>query len=81
VGRRWAVDETYIKVAGVWQYVYRAIDDRGHVIAVFVSETRDADAAAAFFCRAPESTGMTPQTVPTDKAAAASQHWRPSCLV
>lgn len=70
VGRRWAVDETYVKVAGVWQDVYRALDERGQVIDVFVSETRDADAAATFFCRALESTGVTPHRVTTDKAAA-----------
>ena len=70
VGQRWAVDETYVKVAGVWQYVYRAIDEHGQVIDVFVSETRDADAAATFFCRALESTGVTPRLVTTDKAAA-----------
>ncbi|GAA0713217.1 DDE-type integrase/transposase/recombinase [Dactylosporangium roseum] len=26
---RWYVDETYIKVNGVWRYVYRAIDQHG----------------------------------------------------
>ena len=26
VGSRWFVDETYVKVAGVWRYVYRAVD-------------------------------------------------------
>lgn len=26
VGDRWWVDETYVKVAGRWHYVYRAID-------------------------------------------------------
>jgi transposase, IS6 family len=26
VGDRWQVDETYLKVAGQWRYVYRAID-------------------------------------------------------
>jgi hypothetical protein len=25
-GDRWFVDETYVKVAGVWRYVYRAVD-------------------------------------------------------
>jgi transposase, IS6 family len=29
VGDRWQVDETYVKVAGRWRYVYRAIDQAG----------------------------------------------------
>jgi hypothetical protein len=29
VGDRWQVDETYVKVAGQWRYVYRAIDQFG----------------------------------------------------
>ena len=29
-GGRWFVDETYVKVAGVWHYAYRAVD--GYVI-------------------------------------------------
>ena len=32
VGDRWYVDETYVKVAGGWRYVYRAIDQFGQVI-------------------------------------------------
>jgi transposase-like protein len=30
-GDRWHVDETYVKVNGVWRYVYRAVDQYGHV--------------------------------------------------
>jgi transposase, IS6 family len=37
VGDRWQVDETYVKVAGRWRYTYRAIDQVGQVIDVFVS--------------------------------------------
>jgi transposase, IS6 family len=47
VGDRWGVDETYVKVAGRWRYVYRAIDQFGQVIDVFMSTRRDAAAAAA----------------------------------
>src|SRR5689334_25441581 len=32
VGRRWYVDETYIKVKGKWCYLYRAIDRDGNQI-------------------------------------------------
>lgn len=34
VGNRWFVNETYVKVAGVWRYVYRALDQHGQVIDV-----------------------------------------------
>src|SRR4051794_9661747 len=28
-GDRWFVDETYVKVNGIWRYVYRAVDQNG----------------------------------------------------
>ena len=40
-GNRWYVDETYVKVNGVWRYVYRAVDQYGQVIDVLVSTRRD----------------------------------------
>jgi transposase-like protein len=49
VGDRWFVDETYVKVAGVWRYVYRAVDQHGQVIDVFVSKRRNVEAATKFF--------------------------------
>jgi transposase-like protein len=49
VGERWFVDETYVKVAGVWRYVYRAVDQYGQVIDVFVSKRRNVPAATKFF--------------------------------
>jgi transposase-like protein len=69
VGDRWHVDETYVKVAGRWRYVYRAVDQFGQVIDVFVSARRDAEAARRFFDRALGSTKVTPVEVVTDKAA------------
>ena len=49
VGGRWFVDETYVKVAGVWRYVYRAVDQYGQVIDVLVSRRRNVAAATKFF--------------------------------
>jgi IS6 family transposase len=49
---RWFLDETSVKVAGHWTYLYRAVDQYGQVIDVVVSERRDAAAARAFFARA-----------------------------
>jgi transposase, IS6 family len=70
VGSRWSVDETYVKVAGRWGYVYRAIDEYGQVVEVLFREHRDTEAATAFFRAALENTGVTPHTVTTDQAAA-----------
>jgi transposase, IS6 family len=69
VGRRWFVDETYVKVAGVWRYVYRAIDNEGQVIDVFVSSQRDIAAATKFFAGALLVHGR-PVEVVTDNVAA-----------
>jgi transposase-like protein len=49
VGDRWFVDETYVRVAGVWRYVYRAVDQHGQVIDVLVSKRRNVAAATKFF--------------------------------
>jgi transposase-like protein len=68
VGDRWFVDETYVKVAGRWRYVYRAIDQFGQVIDVLVSTRRDASAACRFFERALGATKVTPVEVSTDQA-------------
>jgi transposase-like protein len=69
VGDRWQVDETYVRVAGRWRYVYRAIDQFGQVIDVFVSPRRDTAAARRFFERAIGATKITPVEVITDQAA------------
>jgi transposase-like protein len=68
VGDRWQVDETYVKVAGRWRYVYRAIDQSGQVVDVFVSIRRDAKAARRFFERAIGTTKVMPAEVVTDRA-------------
>jgi IS6 family transposase len=49
VGDRWFVDATYVRVVGVWRYVYRAVDQYGQVIDVFVSKRRNVAAATRFF--------------------------------
>jgi transposase-like protein len=66
-GDRWFVDETYVKVAGRWRYLYRAVDQYGQVIDVLLSEQRDTEAARRFFTRALRH-GPTPVEVTTDQA-------------
>jgi transposase, IS6 family len=67
-GDRWFVDETYVKVAGAWTYLYRAVDQHGQVIDVLLSARRDLAAARRFFTRALRA-GTVPAEVTTDRAA------------
>jgi transposase, IS6 family len=69
VGNRWFVDETYVKVAGRWRYVYRAIDQHGQIIDVYVSPRRDTTAARRFFETVLGAHGE-PVEVVTDRAPA-----------
>ncbi|MBA3946788.1 MAG: IS6 family transposase [Herpetosiphonaceae bacterium] len=66
VGRSWHADETYIKVRGVWKYLYRAIDRDGNLVDSMLSEKRDMDAAKRFFRRALDVAEQTPERVTTN---------------
>jgi transposase-like protein len=66
-GDRWFVDETYVKVAGRWIYLYRAVDQHGQVIDVLVSPKRDLAATHRFFTQALGHTPR-PSEVTTDRA-------------
>jgi transposase-like protein len=66
-GDRWFVDETYVKVAGKWTYLYRAVDQHGQVLDVLLSVRRDLAAGRRFFAWALRA-GMIPAEVTTDRA-------------
>ena len=68
VGDRWFVDETYVKVAGVWRYVCRAVDQHDQVIDVYVSKRLNISAARKFFETALAADGR-PAEITTDLAA------------
>jgi transposase, IS6 family len=53
----WRVDETYMRVAGEWKYLYRAVDSMGATIEFSLSAKRDAAAAKRFFQRALQAPG------------------------
>jgi transposase-like protein len=68
-GDRWFVDETYVKGAGKWVYLYRAIDQNGQVIDVLASWRRDLAAGRRFRTRAVRA-GTVPAGITTDHAPA-----------
>ena len=67
VGLRWYVDETYLRVGKAWAYLYRAVDEAGHVVDVLLREKRDLVSAKAFFTQAIKRRGVVPDEVVTDK--------------
>ena len=66
-GRSWKMDETYIKVAGKWVYLYRAVDKAGKTVDFMLSEKRDRKSVLKFFEKAIGSSGM-PEKVNIDKS-------------
>jgi transposase-like protein len=60
-GCSWHVDETYIRVGGMWTYLYRAIDRDGHLVDSMLSEHRDMDVAKRFFTRTLDVAGQPPE--------------------
>ena len=65
----WRVDETYIKVKGRWNYLYRAVDRTGQTLDFMLSERRNLAAARRFFKQAISANG-TPERVVIDKSGA-----------
>jgi len=65
------VDETYIKVKGLWKYLYRAVDSEGDTIDFMLSAKRDQKAAERFFRRALKAEhAWPPRVINVDKNAA-----------
>src|SRR5215470_9308272 len=48
----WHMDETFVRVAGRWMYLFRAVDSGGQTVDFYLSETRDCEAAKLFLKRA-----------------------------
>jgi IS6 family transposase len=69
VGDRWHVDETYLNVREALRYLFRAIDQFGQVIDVYLSSRRDANAATRFFAQAIGHPRIPQRSPPTGTAA------------
>jgi transposase-like protein len=46
------MDETFVRIAGRWMYLFRAVDSGGQTVDFYLSGTRDREAAKCFLKRA-----------------------------
>lgn len=67
----WRIDETYIKIKGVWKYLYRAVDSAGNTLDFLLSAKRDAKAAKRFLRKVLNASHtIEPRVLTVDKNAA-----------
>jgi transposase-like protein len=65
----WRMDETYIKVAGQWKYLYRAVDKCGDTVDFLLTAKRDLAAARRYLENAINLHGL-PDKIIIDKSGA-----------
>jgi transposase-like protein len=66
-GKSWRLDETYIKVKGQWEFLYRAVDKEGNTVDYLLTAKRDRKAAKRFICKAIKS-NVEPIKINIDKS-------------
>lgn len=69
VGDSWRMDETYIKIKGVWKYLYHAVDKQGKTVDFFLTAKFDMAAPQRFLDKAMAANGA-PDKVAMDKSVA-----------
>jgi len=66
---RWRLDETYVKIKGVWKYFYRAVDKHGDTVDFLLTAKRDTKAVRRFLTKAIGANGK-PSLINIDKSGA-----------
>jgi len=66
-GDTFYIDEVFVKINGKQHYLWRAVDQDGEVVDVYLQAKRDGAAAKRFFKRLLRSHGGEPRTIVTDK--------------
>ena len=65
----WRIDETYIKIKGVWFYLYRAVDKHGDTLEFMLSEHSDEESAFHFLRKCIGNHDL-PKKITIDKSGA-----------
>ena len=68
-GDKWHLDEVFLKINGKLHYLWRAVDQHGHVLDILVQSRRNKQAAKKFFRKLLKRCQYVPRVVITDKLA------------
>ena len=66
-GDTFFIDEVFVKIQGRQHYLWRAVDQDGEVVDVFLQRRRDGKAAKRFLKRLLRTSGSEPRRIVTDK--------------
>lgn len=66
-GDAFFLDEVYVTINGKQHYLWRAVDQDGEIVDVYLQQKRDGAAAKRFFRRLLRSAGSEPRKIVTDK--------------
>ena len=66
-GDTFYIDEVFVKINGAQHYLWRAVDQDGEVVDVYLQAKRDGTAAKRFFKRLLRNHGSEPRKIVTDK--------------
>jgi len=66
-GDTFYIDEVFVRINGKQHYLWRAVDQDGEVVDVYLQAKRDGSAAKRFFKRLLRSHGGEPRKIVTDK--------------
>jgi putative transposase len=66
-GDKWHLDEVFIRIRGKLHYLWRAVDQHGHVLDILVQSRRSAKAAKRFFRKLLRGLQYVPRVIVTDK--------------
>jgi putative transposase len=66
-GDKWFLDEVFVRIQGKLHYLWRAVDQDGHVLDILVQSRRSARAAKRFFRKLLKGLQYVPRVIVTDK--------------
>jgi putative transposase len=66
-GDRWHLDEVFLTIRGERHYLWRAVDQDGHILDILVQRRRDKHTSKKFFRKLLKRVTYVPQVIITDK--------------